>query len=114
MKRLIKLDPDMLSAMGKASTIGLHMVSGVLVGGGIGWLLDKGLGTAPWLFVIFLLLGIAAGFLTVWRDARSIIAAQERSDSLARAQREEATERAVEAIRTAKTIDSESEEDSGR
>jgi|GEM_PF-1021020 Uncharacterized protein conserved in bacteria len=114
MKRLIKLDPDMLSAMGKASTIGLHMVSGVLVGGLMGWLLDKWLGTAPWLFLVFMLLGIAAGFLNVWKDARSIIAAQERSDAHARAQRGEATERALDAIRAAKENDAASKEESGR
>lgn len=105
MKRLIKLDPDMLSAMGKASTIGLHMVSGVIVGVGLGWLLDKWLGTSPWFTGILLPVGIAAGFLNVWKDARSIIAAQERSDALSKQQREEAVEQAIETLRAAHELD---------
>lgn len=46
-----------------------ELVAGVLVGGGIGWLLDRWLGIAPWGLIVFLLLGFAAGVLNVMRSA---------------------------------------------
>jgi ATP synthase protein I len=46
-----------------------ELVAGVLVGAGIGWLLDRWLGISPWGLVIFLLLGFAAGVLNVMRSA---------------------------------------------
>lgn len=39
-----------------------EVIAGILVGGGIGWLLDRWLKTGPWLFVVFLILGITAAF----------------------------------------------------
>jgi ATP synthase protein I len=44
-----------------------EMVGAVVVGGGIGWGLDWWLGTKPWLFLLFFLLGFAAGVLNVVR-----------------------------------------------
>jgi ATP synthase protein I len=41
----------------------------VLVGAGLGWLLDRWLGTKPWGLIVFLLLGFAAGVLNVMRAA---------------------------------------------
>jgi len=46
-----------------------ELVAGVLVGAGIGWLLDRWLGIAPWGLIVFLLLGFAAGVLNVMRSA---------------------------------------------
>ncbi|MCH7630671.1 MAG: AtpZ/AtpI family protein [Proteobacteria bacterium] len=43
-----------------------------MVGGAIGWYLDKWLGTTPWLFVIFFFLGVAAGFRNVYKAAQKI------------------------------------------
>ncbi len=60
-----------------AGTIGLHMVSGIVVGGLIGYALDKWFETGPLLTGIFLLIGIAAGFKNVYRDAKRLIASQE-------------------------------------
>jgi ATP synthase protein I len=57
------------SALGKALKISTELVAGVFVGGFIGWALDRAFGT-NFLVVIFLLLGIAAGFLNVIRAAR--------------------------------------------
>lgn len=34
----------------------------MLVGAGLGWWLDRWLGTTPWGFILLLLLGVAAGF----------------------------------------------------
>jgi ATP synthase protein I len=46
-----------------------ELVAGVIVGAGLGWLLDRLLGIAPWGFIVFLLLGFAAGVLNVMRSA---------------------------------------------
>ena len=46
-----------------------ELVAGVLVGAGIGWLIDHWLGVSPWGLIVFLLLGFAAGVLNVMRSA---------------------------------------------
>ncbi len=43
----------------------------ILAGLLIGYFLDKWLGTAPWLVVIFTLTGAYSGFLRVWHYARN-------------------------------------------
>lgn len=46
-----------------------EIVAGLIVGGGIGWLLDDWLGSKPWLFIVFLLLGIIGAFWNMMRLA---------------------------------------------
>jgi ATP synthase protein I len=46
-----------------------ELVAGVMVGAGLGWLIDRWLGISPWGLIIFLLLGFAAGVLNVMRSA---------------------------------------------
>jgi ATP synthase protein I len=46
-----------------------ELVAGVIVGAGLGWFIDRLLGIAPWGFIVFLLLGFAAGVLNVMRSA---------------------------------------------
>ena len=46
-----------------------ELVGGVLVGAGLGWLIDRLLGISPWGFIVFLLLGFVAGVLNVMRSA---------------------------------------------
>lgn len=55
------------SGIGFAFRIGVELVASLIVGGGIGLLLDRWLGTGPWLMVVFFLLGAGAGFLNVYR-----------------------------------------------
>src|SRR3990172_8823806 len=55
-----------------------ELVAGVIVGAGVGWLLDRWLGISPWGFIVFLLLGFAAGMLNVMRTAK-IAAEREQS-----------------------------------
>jgi ATP synthase protein I len=42
-------------------------VAAIIVGALIGWQADAWLGTKPWLLVLFLGLGVAAGFWNVFR-----------------------------------------------
>jgi ATP synthase protein I len=51
-----------------------ELVAGVVVGAGIGWLIDHWLGISPWGLVIFLLLGFVAGVLNVMRSAGLVAA----------------------------------------
>jgi ATP synthase protein I len=57
---------------GRGMAYGMRMaadlVAYVVVGGAIGWGLDWVLGSRPWLFLLFFLLGFAAGVLNVVRS----------------------------------------------
>jgi ATP synthase protein I len=57
------------SAMARGFRLSTELVAGVLVGAGIGWLLDRWAGTTPLGMIVFLLLGFAAGVLNVMRAA---------------------------------------------
>ncbi|HZJ12564.1 MAG TPA: AtpZ/AtpI family protein [Methyloceanibacter sp.] len=63
------------AALGQALRLGIELVAGVAVGGFIGWALDRFLGTAPLLMVVFLGLGATAGMLNVVRTAKRMQAA---------------------------------------
>jgi ATP synthase protein I len=60
------------TASGWAFRIGVELVVALVVGVGIGWLLDRWLGTSPLLLIIFFLLGAVAGMLNVFRAARQM------------------------------------------
>lgn len=60
------------SGLGMAFRVGTEMVAGLVVGTGIGWLLDQWLGTRPWLMVVFFFIGAAAGMLNVYRTAAGL------------------------------------------
>ncbi|MDR0882903.1 MAG: AtpZ/AtpI family protein [Candidatus Adiutrix sp.] len=47
---------------GQAAAVGLTFVVAILIGLYAGWWLDQKLGTAPWLLLTGLLVGVAAGF----------------------------------------------------
>jgi ATP synthase protein I len=66
--------PPERSGLSKALSVGLNAFSecagAVLVGGLIGWKADEWLGTQPWLMIVLLGLGIAAGFWNIYRVAK--------------------------------------------
>ncbi len=66
-------------AFAKAFRFVAELLVGVGVGGFIGWLLDRWLGTAPWLLVLFVALGFAAGLMNVIRAAQKAQAEAEAS-----------------------------------
>ncbi len=51
-----------VSALAQGTRHAFEIAATTIVGGGIGWMLDSALGTKPWLFLLFLLFGIGAGF----------------------------------------------------
>src|SRR4051794_29313391 len=61
---------DRGKAMGRALRISTELVGGIVVGSAIGYGLDRWLGTEkPWFFIVFFMLGAAAGMLNVIRSA---------------------------------------------
>lgn len=50
--------------------IGVELFSAVVVGAAIGYVADNFFGTSPWLILVFLFLGGAAGILNVYRLAK--------------------------------------------
>lgn len=55
--------------LGRYSALGLEMALSVVIGLGIGYYLDKWLGTAPWLMVLWIGFGFAAGVRSLYRAA---------------------------------------------
>ena len=66
----VREDSSQGNAMARGFKISAELIGGVVVGGGLGWMLDKWLGTFPWLFILFFLLGSAAGILNIVRQAQ--------------------------------------------
>jgi len=71
-ERKADADADLDAEMrGRGMAYGMRMaaelVAAVIVGGAIGYGLDRWLGTTPWLFLLFFVLGFAAGVLNVVR-----------------------------------------------
>ncbi len=56
--------------LAELSSIGLLLPSSIAVGLFFGYLLDKLLGTGPWMLLIFFILGIVSGFLSLFRALR--------------------------------------------
>lgn len=50
--------------------IATEMVAGLAVGGFIGWMLDRFLGTTPLFMIVLFFFGAAAGMMNIWRMAQ--------------------------------------------
>ena len=59
--------PAEMSGMARGMRIGTEFIAAILVGAGIGYLIDLGLGTRPWGLLIMFMVGFAAGILNVTR-----------------------------------------------
>ena len=59
------------SALGLATRAITELVVGIAVAMGIGWLLDRWLGTKPWLMLVLMPFGFAAGVVNVMRLSQS-------------------------------------------
>ena len=54
---------------GVALKLSSEFIAGILVGTGIGWVIDRLAGTSPWGLIVFFLLGFCAGVLNVLRSS---------------------------------------------
>jgi ATP synthase protein I len=61
-----------MTGMGRGMRLGTEFIAAILVGAVAGYLLDRWLNTAPWLMLVMLLVGFAAGVLNVVRAAESM------------------------------------------
>lgn len=58
------------SKLGIAFRLVTELMAAVIVGGAIGWGLDRLLGTGPFLLIVMFMVGVAAGIYTVVRTAQ--------------------------------------------
>ena len=61
-------DQGAWKALGELSSIGLVLVVATVIGLVGGYYADRLLGTTPWLLLVGLVLGIAAGFVNLFRS----------------------------------------------
>lgn len=80
------------SSLGMGLRIGIEMVAALVVGLGIGWLLDAWLDTKPWLMVVFFFLGAGAGVMNVYRAITGIGLAPGYKKPTAKARDEDGTD----------------------
>jgi ATP synthase protein I len=60
-------------SIGALSTVGLSFVLAIVLGAWFGYVLDGWLGTSPWFFLLFFVLGFVAGAVNVYRTAGRFI-----------------------------------------
>lgn len=68
MRRQPEQSAAQMQGMNRAIRLGAEFIAAILVGSGIGFLLDLWLGTKPWIMLVMLLVGFAAGILNVVRS----------------------------------------------
>lgn len=68
--KTLKSEKPFFRQLLQVSTVGLNLVFSTFIGLAIGYGLDSLFNTSPWLMIIFLILGIIAGFRELFRIAR--------------------------------------------
>ena len=58
--------------LGLGLRIGIELVVAIGVATGLGWAMDRWLGTRPWGIIVLFFLGVAAGMLNVYRAVSGI------------------------------------------
>ena len=71
-KRNLYNDKQPTSSIGTAFKMSTELVSAVVVGTIIGFILDKTFGTKPWLILIFFFVGVIAGIVNVFKSAKNM------------------------------------------
>jgi ATP synthase protein I len=62
----------MQQGLGLGLRIGIELVVAIGVATGLGWAIDRWLGTRPWGIIVLFFLGVAAGMLNVYRAVSRI------------------------------------------
>jgi ATP synthase protein I len=65
-------DRKFIRMIGVLSTVGITLVAATVIGFYAGYTLDRFFGTSPWLMLVFLVLGIAAGFKNLFDQVKKI------------------------------------------
>jgi ATP synthase protein I len=63
---------QLLKQLGTLSTLGIAFAVAIAIGTGIGYLLDRWLDTLPRLTILFFFLGVAAGYLNIFRAIKRL------------------------------------------
>jgi ATP synthase protein I len=71
-KRNLYNEKEPPSSIGTAFKLSTELVSAVVVGTIIGFILDKTFDTKPWLILIFFFVGVIAGIINVFRSAKNM------------------------------------------
>ena len=87
-KDILQQQQSGMQALASTGTIGLHLVSGPLVGFAMGYGLDYWLGTHPWCKLVMRFVGLGAGFLNVYRDTQILLNKMGKEDSKTQMTRE--------------------------
>src|SRR5712691_9514640 len=65
-------EPGLQRGVGLGLRIGVEFVVAVVVATGLGWALDRWLGTRPWGTIVLFFLGVGAGMVSVYRAVTGI------------------------------------------
>ena len=71
-KRNLSKNEEPPSSIGTAFKLSTELVSAVVVGTIIGFILDTTFGTKPWFILIFFFVGVVAGIVNVFRSAKNM------------------------------------------
>ena len=63
---MVEQEKGRYKMLASLASMGFAMVISTLLGFALGLYLDGVLGTTPWLMILFLLLGVAAGFKNIY------------------------------------------------
>src|SRR5437667_12809615 len=66
---------DLQRGAGLGFRIGIEFVVAIVIATGLGWALDRWLGTRPWGTIVLFFLGVGAGMLSVYRAVTGITTA---------------------------------------
>jgi ATP synthase protein I len=61
-----------IGALGALSAVGIGFVLAVVIGFGVGYVLDRWAGTSPLFVIVFFFLGVAAGVVNVVRTVNAV------------------------------------------
>ncbi|MGH7332093.1 MAG: AtpZ/AtpI family protein [Candidatus Rokuibacteriota bacterium] len=64
-------EPSAFKGLAELSSIGMTLVLATVIGVAAGYYADQWLGTGPWLLLLGLAFGIAAGFVSMYRSVKA-------------------------------------------